>query len=160
MTGEHRSGSDRCWEVAKGFNCDVVVNIQGDEPMIQPPMINQVLDPVYITTLKHRISYEDAIDVNVVKVVGNGLYFSREPIPSGGPYWGQVGIYSFPKDDLRTYTSLEQSSLEKSENLEQLRWIENGGKIDVLEVDYHGKGVDTPKDLDFVVEKMTGYYYG
>lgn len=160
---DHISGTDRVAEAVSSANCDLVVNIQGDEPLIDPSAIDAAVlamldaeDPP-MGTLKRRI--EDPADVdnpNVVKVVtdlaGNAIYFSRCPIPyfrGGGPaaHYVHIGLYVYRRDFLMGYSDLPAGPLERAECLEQLRAIENGYKIRVVETEYASLGVDTPEDL-------------
>ena len=158
MTGECSSGTERVWEVISGNVCspdDTIINIQGDEPLIKPETINQVLNVKNITTLKHEITEEEAQDPDTVKVVGNGLCFTRQPVPHKGPWWGQVGIYSFPYRKLKEISTLPKSDLEVSEDLEQLRWLDAGHKIDAIETEYKGVSVDRPEDIERVEKYLT-----
>lgn len=160
----HRSGSDRLGEVAEGLNADVIVNVQGDEPMIEPRVIDAVLEPMGnrnppdISTAAVLLSDEEHyLSPDVVKVVvdsnGRALYFSRSPVPYGWSKGGvglrHLGIYAYRRDSLLRFVSLKQTPLEVSENLEQLRALENGMDIMVVKVDgFSGIGVDTPDDLE------------
>ncbi len=170
MTNEnHQSGTDRCNEVVKkesGF--DYIINIQGDEPFIDPQQIDSLaalLDgETQLATLVKRIDDDREIfDSNVVKCVfgtdGNALYFSRSPIPFNRnkeqKYWSKnhnyykhIGIYAYRVDILDQVTRLSQSILEKTESLEQLRWLENGFNIKVAETNIQSVGIDTPADLE------------
>ena len=173
----HKSGSDRLTEVASSIDAKVVVNIQADEPLLHPTMIDDVVSPllknksIQMATLCHKIKEaKDIVDPNVVKVVtdrnGFALYFSRSPIPyereSDSPeqskvdYYKHIGIYAYMKDFLFTFKSLPQSRLEKIEKLEQLRVIENGYKIKVIETRFDTVGIDTPDDLQKAVEIIKG----
>jgi len=167
MTGKHRSGTDRVAEAISGTKAEIVVNIQGDEPLIEPGMIDDAIRPlldspdILLSTLKTRITKEDEYrDPHVVKVVtdseGFALYFSRSPVPYGVfkkegllPY-KHVGLYVFRRDFLVKFSGLEPSALEKTENLEQLRALENGFRIKVVETGYNPISVDTPEDLEKV----------
>jgi len=170
MTREdHPSGTDRVAEVASSSDADYVVNIQGDEPLIDPEAIDAatlalVGDPAYsMATLMKRI--EDPAEVenpNVVKVVtdlhGRAIYFSRFPIPftrnllqSGElTRYKHIGLYIYRRDLLLGYSDLPVGPLEQAERLEQLRALENGHSIRVVETDYESLGVDTPEDLERV----------
>jgi 3-deoxy-manno-octulosonate cytidylyltransferase (CMP-KDO synthetase) len=166
MTREdHVSGTDRVAEVASTEGADIVVNIQGDEPLIDPAAIDAAVLPlvhdeqIVMGTLSKRI--EDPREVsnpNVVKVVtdlaGDAIYFSRLPLPfdrdSGGKngvHYKHVGLYVYRRDFLLAYSALPQGPLEKAERLEQLRALENGYKIRVTETEYESLGVDTPEDF-------------
>jgi len=175
---DHLSGTDRVAEVASSETAEIIVNIQGDEPLIDPAAIDTAILPlvhepdVLMATLKKRIENPREIaDPNVVKVVtdaaGDAIYFSRCPIPylrpdPGGsrdaPYFKHVGIYVYRRNFLLGYSSLPVGPLERAERLEQLRAIENGFRIRVAETDYESMGVDTPEDLERVsrlVETLT-----
>lgn len=167
---DHKSGTDRITEIVNPIDVKVVVNIQGDEPLIQPSMINELamvlLDgpKLVMATLAKKISDEkDIHDPNIVKVAldkeGFALYFSRAPIPyTREPQTGfltpshykHIGIYAYTKDFLFTFTNMPQSKLEQIEKLEQLRVLENGYKIKVIETKYETKSVDVQEDLDAV----------
>jgi 3-deoxy-manno-octulosonate cytidylyltransferase (CMP-KDO synthetase) len=160
---DHRSGTDRAAEVASAESAELVVNIQGDEPLIDPLAIDAAVlamldDPsVPMGTLKRRIdNAEDLHNPNVVKVVtslrGDALYFSRHPIPyvrQGGEatHFKHIGLYVYRRAFLLSYPSLPVGPLEQAERLEQLRALENGYAIRVVETDYESMGVDTPEDL-------------
>ncbi len=168
----HKTGTDRLKEVVQSIEADIVVNIQGDEPFLHPSMIDDVVFPLLrdkslvMATLCHKIKdLEDLNDPNIVKVVfdkkGFALYFSRSPIPSTFNlqpstfyFYKHIGIYAYTKDFLFTITSLPQSKLEKLERLEQLRPIENGYKIKVIETKFDTIGIDTPEDLEKAKEKL------
>lgn len=170
----HRSGTDRVAEVAERLPCDIVVNLQGDEPLIDPELIDQVVRAVrdnpdiYMAsaqTLIRRV--EERSNPNVVKVVtdrsGFALYFSRSPIPgrfTAGDAdtepldFRHIGIYVYRKDFLMRLVALEPSPLERQERLEQLRVLENGYRIKLVTTNYDAPGVDTPEDLEKVRKKM------
>ena len=167
LTGEHNSGTDRIAEAVRRETCDIVINIQGDEPLIEPEIINSVTMALNenewadVSTAAVKISdIQEIDDPNVVKVVfstyGKDLYFSRSKIPfeknSKPEYYKHIGIYGYRKDFLRTFISLPQSSLELAESLEQLRVLENGYNIHVSTVEYDSIGVDTPEDVKKVEE--------
>ncbi len=166
----HQTGTDRIAEIAAGLDCDIVVNIQGDEPEIEPAAINlavsalQETPDAVMSTLAHRTSDPArAADPNVVKVVvgrdGRALYFSRAPIPcardegAGESYLLHVGLYAYTKDFLLGYSKMPQTPLEEMEKLEQLRAIENGHIIQVAETSYEALGIDTPADYEAFVER-------
>ena len=153
---DHQSGTDRCREALDlvGGGYDAVVNIQGDEPFIDPAQINQVADLIRrddtcLATLAKRITDPAKLDnPNVVKVVfdheGNALYFSRLPID----HYHHIGIYAYKADTLRTIAALPMGRLERAERLEQLRWLENGLRIRVAVTEVHDNiSIDTPQDL-------------
>ncbi|MBC7926705.1 MAG: 3-deoxy-manno-octulosonate cytidylyltransferase [Bryobacteraceae bacterium] len=166
---DHASGTDRVAEIASATDADVIVNIQGDEPLIDPVAIDTAVlallaDPVFsMATLMKRI--ENPADVenpNVVKVItdrnGRAIYFSRLPIPyireSGAnsrlTRFRHIGLYVYRRDLLLSYSDLPVGPLEEAERLEQLRALENGHAIRVVETEYDSVGVDTPEDLDKV----------
>lgn len=172
------SGSDRIAIAAKQIEgVKIVVNIQGDEPFIRGEMIDQAIEPllfdqsVQITTLAKKIeSIEDLKSPSVTKVVFDyqnyAMYFSRSPIPfvrdartnldriNKADIYKHIGLYAFRIDELLKFTSLEQTDLEKTEKLEQLRMLENGMKIKVVETEFETLSVDTPEDL----ERARNYY--
>lgn len=171
----HQSGTDRCAEAVtlyqKSHNepVDIVINIQGDEPFLDPVMLSHLSksfnDPeIQISTLIKRISSEKEIfDPHLPKVVvdknGMALYFSRSPIPyvrniektkwaGEYPFYKHIGIYAYRTDILMEITQLSPSSLEKAESLEQNRWLENGYTIHVKETQHESISIDTPEDLE------------
>ena len=161
-----QSGSDRVREVAQTVDADVYVNVQGDEPLLVPSAIEKLLDVfvqdtrVQVATLCSPISREEAQSPNQVKVVrdhdGNALYFSRAILPfvreanETVDYLGHIGIYAYKQGVLDSFTSLSASSLEQAEKLEQLRFLQAGIPIRVIEVPRMGVGVDTQEDLERV----------
>lgn len=165
---EHASGSDRITEIVNPLDVKIVVNIQADEPMIQPSMINGVIEEllkdetlVAATIIKRIERTEEIDDPNVVKVVVDrnnfALYFSRSTIPfirdqnvKEIPYYKHIGLYAYTKDFLFTYKNLPASKLEELEKLEQLRILENGYRIKAVETSYDTYGVDVPEDLERV----------
>jgi len=169
MTREdHPSGTDRLAEVASSEQASLYVNIQGDEPLIDPEAIDAAILSVYgdesvsMGTLKKGIvDPTDIVNTNVVKVVtnllGDAIYFSRCPIPydrdgrKGLPLYSKhIGLYVYRRDFLLRYPDLTVGPLEKAERLEQLRALENGYRIRVVNTDYESLGVDTPEDLERV----------
>lgn len=176
-SAHHPTGTDRLAEVAQTLDADIVVNVQGDEPFIQPQMIAQAIQPVLddpdaaIGTLKHKIaSPDDLFNPNVVKVItdcaGRALYFSRSPIPyvkgqdlradgfQACSFYRHVGLYAYRRDFLLTFTTLPPTPLETLEGLEQLRALEHGYVIRVAVTEYESIGVDTPEDVEKVVNLM------
>lgn len=169
----HRSGTDRCWEAycKQGGKFDVVVNVQGDEPFIQPSQLEALKhcfdnENIDIATLVKPFEPSDGIEAlenpNSPKVVldseGCAIYFSRSVIPylrgierekwlTEHTFYKHIGIYGFRTDVLRAVTALPQSTLERAESLEQLRWLENGYKIGVGISNVETIGIDTPEDL-------------
>jgi len=166
----HRSGTDRIAEVAAGLDAELVVNVQGDEPLVDPTAISRAIDALaqggcVMSSLMTPISQEAAADPNLVKVVvsldGRALYFSRSAIPyqrgqeSGARWYGHIGIYAYAREFLLRYSSMEPTPLERTESLEQLRVIENGYHIRMVEVDDRPLGVDTPEDLERVRKALS-----
>jgi len=171
---DHRSGTDRVAEVASADTAELIVNVQGDEPLIDPAAIDAAILPllddadIRMGTLKKRIEDPREIgDPNVVKVVtdrsGNAIYFSRSTIPyvntsfplpddrgSEVAHYKHVGLYVYRRDFLLGYSDLPVGPLEQAERLEQLRALENGHSIRVVETEYESLGVDTPEDLERV----------
>jgi len=160
---EHESGSDRIAEAIAEMNVDIIVNVQGDEPFIKKEPLEKLVrlfddQDVQVASLMRKISKEEAENPNNVKVVtdssGNALYFSRSVIPfqrdpgSVVNYFLHVGVYGYKKDVLMKFTHWPQSKLEKTEKLEQLRYLENGIKIKMAETDYNSIAIDTPEDLE------------
>lgn len=160
---DHPSGTDRVAEVASADDAQVIVNIQGDEPLIDPAAIDAAAlallgDPdLPMATLSKRI--EDPAEIgnpNVVKVVsdlaGDAMYFSRSPIPQvrdgSMVHYKHIGLYVYRREFLLAYSGLPAGPLERAERLEQLRALENGYRIRVVETEYESFGVDTPEDLE------------
>ena len=167
----HVSGTDRIAEVAEGLDADIVVNVQGDEPLIDPATIDAAVQALLdqpgipMATARCRITEQHMVaDPNVVKVVtdcnGRALYFSRHAIPyireesdvahAATCYWQHIGLYVFRRDFLLKYAAMKPTALEQLERLEQLRVLENGYPIAVIDTEYRSLGVDTPSDLDAV----------
>ena len=171
---DHATGTDRLAEVARRCPAEILVNVQGDEPLIDPNTIDDAIrpllaDPVLpMATVRHRLTDPQRIaDPNVVKVVcderGRALYFSRSPIPylrdadTSATYWQHVGLYVYRREFLLQYAALPQTELEKAEKLEQLRALENGFPIAVVETEHESLGVDTPADLQWVRQQLGAY---
>lgn len=173
----HQSGTDRCFEALQKQNehFDAVVNIQGDEPLINPQQIDQLVrllenENATIATLAFKIRNPDELyNPNVVKVVcskqGKALYFSRCTIPflrdmpekatpDSFPFLKHIGLYAYSAESLKTICAMPPSLLEKAESLEQLRWLENGLTLFVGVTEYQNIGVDTPEDL----EKLRNFF--
>lgn len=164
MTGEAATGTDRVAAAARALSprADVVVNLQGDEPLIEPEavetLVGAMAEGVEMATLARPLEEGEAERTQVVKVVtdlaGNALYFSRAPIPhrrAGGPSAlarAHVGIYAFTSAFLQEFASLPPGRLEAEESLEQLRALEHGHGIRVADTAYRGFGIDTPEDLE------------
>jgi len=178
---EHATGTDRIAEVVRSLDCDIIVNVQGDEPLIDPRMIDEAVRPLVedpsipMGTLAKRIADPaDAVDPNVVKVVmdrkGYALYFSRAPIPwdrdhwagrtdltgltLAGPCYKHSGLYVYRRDFLLAYAAMPQTALEATEKLEQLRALEHGHKIKVEITDHESFGVDIPGDLSKILQRL------
>jgi 3-deoxy-manno-octulosonate cytidylyltransferase (CMP-KDO synthetase) len=172
-SAEHRCGSDRIREVATRMPADIYVNIQGDEPTLIPEHIDLLLSPFYdnraglvqVATLKVRLDEDAACNPSVVKVVcaadGRALYFSRSVIPydrdraGHASYYKHIGLYAYRAAALERFSDLPPSPLELSENLEQLRLLENGIALYVTETDVNTFGVDTLEDLERVRAILT-----
>jgi|AMFO01.1.fsa_nt_gi 3-deoxy-D-manno-octulosonate cytidylyltransferase len=169
---DHGSGTERLAEATAGRRCDIVVNVQGDEPLIEPEAIRAVLEPLEsdpelpMATLAHPIRDEfDLESANVVKVVcdvrGHALYFSRAPIPflrseAAVTPLQHVGLYAYRHAFLQAYPTLPPAPLERAESLEQLRALSHGYRIGVRVGDFHCIGIDTPEDLRRVEERLGG----
>ncbi len=160
----HESGSDRIAEAIENLDVDIVVNVQGDEPFIQKEPLEHLIhafydDTVQVGSLMQRITEPIDIDnPNIVKVIVNNkqdaLYFSRSPIPynrnrqSDVSYFRHIGVYAFRKKTLLDFTTWPTGKLENIEKLEQLRYLENGISIRMVETSFTGIGIDTPEDLE------------
>ena len=174
-SAHHLTGTDRLAEVAATLDCDLIVNVQGDEPLIEPDAIDAAIEPfrdadaLKMSTVCTRLSQADphaGDDPNIVKVVldrrGFAMYFSRSPIPHrrgpqdllAGPY-KHLGLYVYRREFLMHIAGLEPTPLERSESLEQLRVLENGFAIKVIETKHDSIGVDTPEDLERVRRLLT-----
>lgn len=172
----HESGSDRIAEAVENIDCDIVVNVQGDEPFVQKNALSKLIE-VYKNDLKQEISLatlaqkitdlEEIKNPNHVKVVCDhhqfALYFSRSPIPFSRDedfrpkYLKHIGIYAFRKNALLNFSKLPMLQNEKSEKLEQLRYLEYGMKIKVLETEFMGFGIDTAEDLQKANEYLSKF---
>jgi len=160
---EHRSGTDRLAEVALRLDDGIIVNVQGDEPLVEPTAVDSLIQAfdehpeLEMASLMRRITREEAADPNLVKVVtdreGFALYFSRAPVPyirNQDPepaLFGHIGLYAYTRRMLLALASLPPTPLETAESLEQLRALENGYRILMIETDFEPIGVDTPDDL-------------
>jgi 3-deoxy-manno-octulosonate cytidylyltransferase (CMP-KDO synthetase) len=170
---DHRTGTDRVAEVAVHVPAEVYVNVQGDEPLIDPATIDAVVsemledDSIQIATPCSAITRQnDIMDPHITKVVrdfdGNGLYFSHAPIPwvrdgraaAVVTHWKHIGLYAFRRDALLEFPTLPPGELERAEQLEQLRWLENGFRIRVVETQYDAVSVDVPEDIPRVEELL------
>lgn len=177
MTDEnHPSGTDRCAQVARTVGyVDVVLNIQGDEPLVDFRQLDQLIDAfkndeTQIATLGNSaVSMEDIDNPNRIKIVVNNkdqaLYFSRSPIPNfhhskgdpleNYPYLRHIGLYAYRADTLQKITELQPTHLERIESLEQLRWLYYGYTIQVVETDIETPNIDVPKDVEKVLELIS-----
>ena len=178
---DHATGTDRIAEVAGKVDCSLVVNVQGDEPLIHPEMIDQAITPLVgdpsipMSTVCKRIeNREEAFDPNVVKVVfdtkGFALYFSRAPIPWDRDRWAgkdsfgdlplaplmykHIGLYVYRRDFLLKYSKMPQTVLETTEKLEQLRALEAGYRIRTVVTQHESFGVDIPEDLGRIIQHL------
>lgn len=172
---DHPSGTDRCAEIALQHpEMDVVINIQGDEPLVDCRQLEQLIHAfidvhVQIATLGNRsISLDDLQNPNRIKIVvdkhHNALYFSRSPIPnfhhskgeplSNYPYLRHIGLYAYRNSVLQELTKLEQTALERIESLEQLRWLYHGYKVTVVETEIETPNIDVPEDVEKVLAQL------
>ena len=166
MTGEHETGSDRIAEAVQDIDCDIVINVQGDEPFLKKDPLKQLIDvfsndekkEISLASLKIQLKEAEEIkSPNNVKVItdrdGFALYFSRSVIPFyreltfDVKYYKHIGVYAFRKEALLAFSKLPMLPLETSEKLEQLRYLEYGKRIKMIETDFVGVGIDTPEDL-------------
>lgn len=172
----HTSGTDRCGEIIKIYNnFDIVINIQGDEPLIRPEQLDDLLlsfknsDVKIATLVKQMKDIDEVLNPNRIKVVldknNNGIYFSRSPIPfvakfetkawlNHSKFWKHIGIYAWRADILNQLIALPKTELEKTESLEQLRWIYNGYTIKTVETKIETPNIDTPEDLEKVLSLL------
>lgn len=167
MTGHHETGSDRIAEAVQDIDCDIVVNVQGDEPFLKTGPLKQLVSVfendenkvVSLASLKIKITDEEEINnPNVVKVItdlqGFALYFSRAAIPFHretslyAAYFRHIGVYAFRKEALLKFAGLPMSPLESLEKIECIRYLENGMRIKMIETDFVGVGIDVPEDLE------------
>ena len=177
-SADHESGTDRVAEVARHRDCDIVVNVQGDEPLMPPQNIDQVVKPLIedtstlVSSLRILIrDSKDLWDRNITKVVvdkfDSALYFSKAPIPwdrdawSEGPeiitsplWFKHIGLYAYRKKFLMEYSKLPLTPLEKMEKLEQLRILENGFPIKVVETEFDSTGVDSEADIKIIEKQL------
>ena len=172
-SSSHQRASDRIAEVALGLEADIVVMVQGDEPMVVPEMIDLALEPmledptINCVNLAKRIQSEEEFrDPNTIKVVmdrrGDALYFSREPVPTprmlgfdGIPVFKQVCIIPYRRDILLEFALLEPTLLEQSESIDMLRLLEHGYRVRLVETEVNSHAVDTQADLDMVESLMS-----
>lgn len=171
MTGKHSRATDRVAEAAESIDAEIVIVMQGDEPLIYPDMVDAAVEPILngdarVTNLAKRMETEAAFrNPNNVKVVvdseWNALYFSREPIPNlhdatfdEFPVYKQVCIIPFEREFLFEYAAMEETPLEKAESIDMLRLLENGHDVRLVETERSVYAVDTPEDHELVNEKM------
>lgn len=170
ITGPCECGTDRVYEAVKNMDCGIVINVQGDEPLLKPEMIEELLDSfqdgnVKMSTLRKKIVNKiDINNPNIVKVVvdekEDAVYFSRLPIPYNRDgleemqYYKHIGIYGYTKEFLEMYVNLPRKILEKSESLEQLRTLEYGYKIRVKETQFDSIGVDLPEHIQKIEKEL------
>jgi 3-deoxy-manno-octulosonate cytidylyltransferase (CMP-KDO synthetase) len=169
---DHRTGTDRVAEVAAHLHAGIYIDVQGDEPLVDPSTVDAVAsamledESVEIATPCTAIAHQnDIMDPNIVKVVrdfdSNALYFSRAPVPwvrdrdeaVAARHWKHIGLYGFRRETLLEFPTLPPGDLERLEQLEQLRWLENGFRIRVVEADYDAISVDVPADIERI-EKL------
>ncbi|MCG7281228.1 3-deoxy-manno-octulosonate cytidylyltransferase [Chryseobacterium taklimakanense] len=167
MTGLHETGSDRIAEAVQNIDCDIVVNVQGDEPFLKTEPLKQLIQvfhedenkEISLASLKIKLTEQEEIEnPNNVKVItdleGFALYFSRCVIPYHREksvvacYFKHIGVYAFRKEALLKFAQLEMSPLEKLEKIECIRYLEHGMKIKMIETDFVGVGIDVPEDLE------------
>ena len=167
MTGEHETGSDRIAEAVQNIDCDIVINVQGDEPFLKLEPLQQLIDvfktdnhkEISLASLKIELKEKSEIEnPNNVKVItdnnGFALYFSRSAIPYhretsfNVQYYKHIGVYAFRKEALLQFSKLEMKPLEISEKIECIRYLEYGMKIKLIETHFVGVGIDTPEDLE------------
>lgn len=167
MTGEHETGSDRIAEAVQNIDCDIVINVQGDEPFLKKEPLKQLIDVFYkdekkkisLASLKIQLKNKEEIEnPNNVKVItdndGFALYFSRSVIPypreihPDVAYFKHIGVYAFRKNALLNFAQLPMQPLEISEKIECIRYLEYGMKIKMIETDFVGVGIDVPEDLE------------
>ncbi len=167
MTGQHETGSDRIAEAVENINCDIVVNVQGDEPFLKTEPLKQLMEvfqhdlnkKISLASLKIKLqNQEDIENPNHVKVItdlnGFALYFSRSVVPYhreksiDAEYFRHIGVYAFRKEALLKFSRLPMSPLEQLEKIECIRYLENGMKIKMIETIFVGVGIDVPEDLE------------
>lgn len=167
MTGQHETGSDRIAEAVQSIDCDIVINVQGDEPFLKTEPLKQLINvfnndqkkEISLASLKIKLSETEEIEnPNNVKVITDlndfALYFSRSVIPYhreksiDAEYFKHIGVYAFRREALIKFSNLEMTPLEKLEKIECIRYLENGMKIKMIETDFVGVGIDVPEDLE------------
>lgn len=170
-SANHQCGTDRIAEAAENIEADLIVNVQGDEPLIQAETIKKAVEPFFsekellMSTLKRKINADKADNPDIVKVISDqndyALYFSRSAVPfyreaerEAQQYYQHIGLYVYRKDFLVKYAAMDSTSLEEAESLEQLRALENGFKIKVIETDASLIGVDRREDIELVEAEL------
>ena len=167
MTGNHETGSDRIAEAVENIDCDIVINVQGDEPFLKKAPLNQLINvfkeddeqKISLASLKIKLKEKEEIEnPNNVKVItdseGFALYFSRSVIPYPrettveAEYFKHIGVYAFRKNALLNFAKLSMKPLEIAEKIECIRYLEYGMKIKLIETDFIGVGIDVPEDLE------------
>ncbi|SDD88885.1 3-deoxy-manno-octulosonate cytidylyltransferase [Riemerella columbipharyngis] len=167
MTGTHETGSDRIAEAVQDLDCDIVVNVQGDEPFLKTEPLKQLVEvfdedvqkEISLASLKIKMkNFTEVENPNNVKVItdkdGFALYFSRSPIPyprektDSLAYYRHIGVYAFRREALLEFSKLPMRPLETAEKIECLRYLEHGMRIKLIETDFVGVGIDVPKDLE------------
>ena len=167
MTGNHETGSDRIAEAVKDIDCDIVINVQGDEPFLKKEPLAQLIEvfktdaqkEISLASLKIKLhTQEDIENPNHVKVItdlqGFAMYFSRSVIPYPREtsvehnYYKDIGLYAFRKEALLKFANLKMTPLEIAEKIECIRYLENGMRIKMIETDFVGVGIDVPEDLE------------
>ena len=167
MTGQHETGSDRIAEAVQNIDCDIVINVQGDEPFLKTEPLKQLIEvfkndidkEISLASLKIRLKNQEEVEnPNNVKVITDlqnfAMYFSRSVIPFPREtsvehlYYKHIGVYAFRKEALVKFANLEMTPLEISEKIEAIRYLEHGMKIKMIETDFIGVGIDVPEDLE------------
>lgn len=175
MTGSHETGSDRIAEAVQNIDCDIVINVQGDEPFLKTEPLKQLIQvfekdfnkEISLASLKIRLKNQEEVEnPNNVKVITDlqnfALYFSRSVIPYPREtsvehlYYKHIGVYAFRKEALLKFANLEMTPLEIAEKIECIRYLENGMKIKMVETDFIGVGIDVPEDLEKAREILSG----
>jgi 3-deoxy-manno-octulosonate cytidylyltransferase (CMP-KDO synthetase) len=167
MTGQHETGSDRIAEAVQNIDCDIVINVQGDEPFLKTEPLKQLIEvfkndidkEISLASLKIRLKNQEEVEnPNNVKVITDlqnfAMYFSRSVIPFPREtsvehlYYKHIGVYAFRKEALVKFANLEMTPLEISEKIEAIRYLEHGMKIKMIDTDFIGVGIDVPEDLE------------
>jgi 3-deoxy-manno-octulosonate cytidylyltransferase (CMP-KDO synthetase) len=167
---DHTTGTERCGEVAIGLDADIIVNIQGDEPLVDHRQLDRLCgafkdDTVQIATLAiKKVTPDDLQNLNRIKIVldknSDALYFSRSPIPSATntsesfDFYRHIGLYAYRSKTLKDLVQLEATALEKAESLEQLRWMYHGFKVRIIETDIETQNIDVPEDVQKVIAEL------